>query len=548
MTAPADFVVRLFKKGIEPFAGLLRSRRQARVLERTLETLHSIGTALAAERDLDRLLELVLEKLRTVLSADAGSIFLAEGPSPDKPTHLRFRQAQNDSVQVGFKEFVIPINPQSLAGYVAAHRATLRFDDVYKIPPDLPFSFFSEVDHKTGYRSKSVLSAPMEDHRGCLIGVIQLWNKKRNRSAILTPASIASEVVPFTEGDERLLVSIAGQAGIALENAKLYEEIDRLFKGFIRASVSAIESRDPTTRGHSEHVARLTLALAQAVDRMQRGPYADLHFGAQDLRELEYAALLHDFGKIGVREPVLVKAKKLYPSELELAQTRFDLLRRWIQLDSERKKVRFLSEGGTPGDAGWKDLDLELERKLKEVNAAFEHMERTNEPRVLPGEASKTPSAVGGLKVLLPSGREIPLLTQDQVSRLSMPQGTLSNEERLEIESHVTHTYRYLANIPWTRDLQNVPAIAYAHHEKLDGSGYPRKLQAKDIPVSSRIMAVADIFDALTAGDRPYKSAVSVPKALEILRLEAQAKKLDPELVRIFIDGKVYELPSPDLP
>jgi HD-GYP domain-containing protein (c-di-GMP phosphodiesterase class II) len=497
-----------------------------------LDELLSIGEALLTEKEIDKLLDMILQKSRHLLSADAGSIFLAEGPTPDQPTHLRFKLAQNDSVEIKYKEFLLPITPRNLAGYVAATKNTIRFDDVYLIPDGLPFGFSKEIDQKTGYRSKSILSVSMTDHRGNLIGVVQLWNKKKDRHTKLAKENTADQVISFTEFDQKLLLSLASQVGIAIENTRLYEEINRLFEGFIRASVQAIEARDPTTSGHSERVAKYTLGLADVVHKTEAGLYRNQSFTEQQLRELKYAALLHDFGKIGVRESVLVKAKKFYPEEYSVAVAQFELLRRTIEMEAAEKKLSHLRNGGKEGDEEWNRIRSDSERRLKEAKAAYEVFIVSNEPTVLPEHASDQ----------LRDLEKLNIFTPEQIVRLSVPKGSLSDKERMEIESHVTYTYRFLERIPWTRDLKEVPTIAYAHHEKLDGSGYPRKLLSAEIPVQSKIMAVVDIYDALTASDRPYKKAIAVQKALDILQMEVKEKKLDEELVRLFIESKAYEI------
>jgi response regulator RpfG family c-di-GMP phosphodiesterase len=290
--------------------------------------------------------------------------------------------------------------------------------------------------------------------------------------------------------------------------------------------VVAIEARDPTTAGHSERVARLTVGLATAVERAPPPSYAGLRFAPEQLRQLRYAALLHDFGKVGVREHVLVKANKLYPHELELLRARFDLIRARLEIDGLRGRL----EGGG-GD--W-------ERQARELDGFFEFILQCNRPTVLSEGSFGHLGEIARRTFRHPDGEERPYLTGDEVALLSIPRGSLSQDERLEIESHVTHTYRFLSQIPWTSDLKRVPEIAFAHHEKLDGKGYPRAITGPAIPVESRMMAIADIFDALTASDRPYKRAVPVEKALDILSAEAKAQHVDTLLLDAFIQSRVY--------
>src|SRR6202046_1017215 len=256
---------------------------------------------------------------------------------------LRFKPTQNDSVTFDSREFVVPVSNRSMAGSAAAEKKTINIADAYELPASSPFAFDRSFDVRIGYRTKSMLAVPLVSQQGDVIGVIQLINKKKDPDKkLFTPADVKEQVVSFDERSEELLGLVAAQAAASLENALLYEEIRRLFEGFVKASVEAIESRDPTTSGHSRRVADLTLALAHVVDSETSGPYRDAAFTREDMRELEYASLLHDFGKIGVREKVLVKANKLYDEQLALLRVRFDYVSRSIESDVLTRKVRAL--------------------------------------------------------------------------------------------------------------------------------------------------------------------------------------------------------------
>ncbi|MDZ7338065.1 MAG: GAF domain-containing protein [candidate division KSB1 bacterium] len=514
-----------------------------------LHELNQIGIALSSERDLDVLLEMILRKSREITSADAGSLYLVEQKpgvpidehNPLASKQLRFKLSHNDSLQISYNEFVMPIEKRSMAGYVALTGEPLNIEDAYDLPPDAEFSHNRSFDLSTGYRTKSILGVPMRTHKGEIIGVLQLINRKRHWEAKLTtPEAIAEEILPFDEKCVHLASSLASQAAVAIENTRLYQEIKELFEGFVRASVLAIEQRDPTTFGHSERVATLSVGIAEVVDRVNTGPYRDVHFTRDQIQQIKYAGLLHDFGKIGVREHVLVKAKKLYPTQLDIIKARFRYLKRALQQRYTAEKVRyFLTTTREEALRASEHLDEEFARRLRELDDYLEFIIKANEPTVLPQ---------GGLEKLLEiaelwyedDGERIRYLDEAEVKLLSIPKGSLSDEERAEIESHVTHTYNFLCKIPWTSELKPVPEIAYAHHEKLNGSGYPRRLSAPDIPVQSRMMAIADIYDALTAWDRPYKRAVPTEKALDILRSEVQAGLLDGELFRLFVEAEVF--------
>ncbi len=328
--------------------------------------LVNIAHAMTTERDVDKLLGFILAKSRFVTGADAGSIYVVEGEVPTRL--LRFKLTQNESVQFDSSEFLMPLNSRSIAGSAALDKKCICIDDVYDLPPGTSFSFDRRFDELTGYRTKSMLVAPLVSQRSDVIGVIQLINRKLHPGErIATPADVERAVVSFDKRSEELLAMLAAQAAACLENALLYDEIRLLFEGFVRASVEAIESRDPTTSGHSRRVADLTVGLARVVDREATGPFRDAFFSRQDLRELEYASLLHDFGKIGVREEVLVKANKLYPHELVLIRARFDYVTRTLEADILARKLRTLERGA--GREELAALDAELSDKRLETRA-----------------------------------------------------------------------------------------------------------------------------------------------------------------------------------
>src|SRR6185437_8300744 len=328
----------------------------------------------------------------------------------------------------------------------------------------------------------------------------------------------AEQVVPFDNRSVELLATLGAQAGIALENAILYAEIQRMLEGFVRASVEAIEQRDPTTSGHSRRVSDLTIALARAVERSDTGPYRGVSWSAGDLRELEYASLLHDFGKIGVREQVLLKAKKLFPSELEMVRARFEFATRSAEVDILSRKVRALERGASAEEL--EALDQELLRRRHDLDAAFGLVVAANEPTVLKGGDFARIEALSREAYVGLDGSLLPLLLPSEVASLSVARGSLTASEIDEIRSHVSHTFTFLSQIPWGKQFRRVAHIAGSHHERLNGTGYPNRLRAEEIPLQSKMMAVSDIFDALTASDRPYKKAVPVEKALDILGLE----------------------------
>ena len=537
---------------LEARLGLSASEKAAEKTRAQLEELHAIGIALSAERDHERLLNLILSKARVITSADAGALFLVTGidetlAHPDgREDHIRarwlkFRLAQNDSREVRFEESFLPISPDSIAGYVAEKGETLNLADAYSPPADKPFVINRSFDEATGYRTVSMLVVPMQNQEGDCIGVLQLLNKKRNRDAVLeTRESIALEVLPFDEDDERLVRSLASQAAVSVENNDLYRQREHLFERFVLAAVKAIESRDETTEGHSHRVARMTKRLAITATRAETGLYSAFHMSEEQIRELNYAALLHDFGKVGVNEKVLRKGKKLYYGQLAGLRQRFKTIKRTFEAQYLRKLLdRLLRGDATPEQI--LQMKEELARRLAQVDAAVQTVETANEPSVMESFAFKELETIARLTYEDDDGSERTYLAPEELAALSLPKGTLTSEERAEIESHVKHTYAFLSTIPWTRDLRAIPLLARSHHEKLDGSGYPYSFKAADIPPQTRMMTISDIYDALTAKDRPYKPAVKTEFAIGILESEADAGKLDRSLLDLFIEAKVFE-------
>ncbi len=504
--------------------------------------LLQVGIALSAERDNDKLLSYILRQLRQITRADAGTLYLVERDETKEVQQLRFKIAQNDSNPRDYTEFVMPLSKKTISGYVASTGTVLNIPDAYKIPPDKEYGFNVTMDKSTGYRSKSMLTVPMQDHKGEIIGVVQLINRKTDFDLkIAAPEEADRIVVPFPKDIEPLVLSLASQAAVSLENNQLYQEIETLFEGFVKASVTAIESRDPTTSGHSNRVAVYTVNLAKAVTRVDAGAYKGVSFSPEHMKEIRYASLLHDFGKVGVREHVLVKAKKLYPEQFELVKMRLAYIRKAKLYDLLSERFAAVIRDGTDGYLRLKEeIDQRESEYLEEIDRYLQTIEGANEPTVLPEDPSRVLDEIK-TKRFTDGEEEILYLTEDEHTKLKIPKGSLDDEEREQINSHVSHTYRFLQQIPWTKEMRNIPVIAWGHHEKLDGSGYPRSIRGEDIATQTRMMTVSDIYDALTASDRPYKPAVKPQKALEILTLEVQEKKLDPDLVRIFIEAKIWE-------
>jgi HD-GYP domain-containing protein (c-di-GMP phosphodiesterase class II) len=461
----------------------------------------------------------------------------------DGRKRLRFKLAQNDTVFIPFKELTMEIDDHSIAGYVALTGSSVLIDDAYHMTEKAPYKINRAFDEESGYRTKSILAVPMRNQKDEIVGVLQLINAKRDHSLKLdTLSTVLQQVVPFVDRQRAIVESLASQAAVALENSELYEAIQRLFEGFVRASVIAIEARDPTTSGHSFRVANLTVALAEAADRADSGPFANLKFSRNEMKEIRYASLLHDFGKVGVREEVLVKARKLYPAQMELIQQRFQFVKQSMEAESLRERLKYVLEKSR--DAYLKKLpefDEKLQEQFKELDDYFATIVRSDEPTVLPEGSFEQLLDIAARHYIDLTGEDRPLLTNDEVRLLSIRKGSLDESERLQIESHVNHTFNFLQQIPWTKEIKGIPAIARGHHEKLNGRGYPYKLSAPEIPVQTRMMTVADIFDALSASDRPYKKAVTLERALEILGFAVKDGEVDGAIFDLFKDGKVWE-------
>jgi len=532
-------------------------------VSREIHELNQIGVALSAERDPEKLLALILSKSREFTRSDAGSIYLVEripaaageataeakadakAEEKDAPPaeQLRFRLAQNDSVAVPFKEVTLAIDEKSVAGYVALTGEIVNIHDAYHLPPEVPYAINRKFDEDSGYRTKSVLAVPMRNHKDKIVGVLQLINAKRDFGVPLNSvAAILEQVVSFSGRQQEIVHSLASQAAVALENSQLYDAIQRLFEGFVRASVSAIEARDPATSGHSFRVANLTVALAECVDRAELGPFSGVRFTRDQMREIRYASLLHDFGKVGVREEILVKARKLYPAQMELIRQRFAFVRRTMENEILQAKVKYLLEKSREEFlASRPEFDRKLAEAVRQIDEYLKTIMTANEPSVLPEGNFQRLMEIGGVNYVDIDGSSRPLLSESEIHMLSIRQGSLDEQERRQIQAHVTHSFNFLQQIPWTSEIRNIPGIAVGHHEKLNGTGYPYKLSAPEIPLQTRMMTIADIFDALAAADRPYKKAVSVERALEILDQSVKDGELDAHLVDMFRTARVFD-------
>jgi len=505
----------------------------------SLKRILEVGRALASEKDLDTLFDLILTHARSLTNSDGASIY-----TRDDDGKIFLRYWQNASIGHAAAPQKIPVGDDSAAGCVARNGETLDIPDAYAIPDNAPYKFNPASDQKICYHTQSILTVPMKNKADEVVGVLQLINRKKDPQARLkTEKDCHRCVMPFDESDRQVAEALAGQAGVALENSILYADIEKLFEGFIRASVHAIESRDPTTAGHSFRVAEFTERLARAVDHTDQFNLKDTSFTKDELREIRYASLLHDFGKVGVKEDVLVKAKKLYPYQMEEVQQRIKLARVSVQRKAFAQMVALHDNkklSSKERTSKRQQLELWLADQLARLDQYLQIVVTANEPAVSHAEVSSDLEKVINFRFPDENDEPIALLNEFEFADLSLVKGSLNNDERREIESHVSHTFDFLSLIPWTKNLANLPGIAYGHHEKLDGSGYPRGLSASEISIGARMMTISDIYDALTAMDRPYKKALPVERALDILGYEAKEGKIDTGLLDIFIQSKAF--------
>jgi HD-GYP domain-containing protein (c-di-GMP phosphodiesterase class II) len=503
-----------------------------------LEALNKIGIALSSETDLNRLLELILKEARNFTHADAGSLYLVD---QDKGC-LHFEVAQNDTLKKRadlkpetFNPYSIPITKDSIAGYIALTGETLNIPDVYNLPPEVGFEFNRGFDKRNSYRTKSMLSVVMKDTDGKAIGVLQLINSTDSRG----------KAISFNTNIEPLVSSLASQAAVAIKNAQLLKEIKAVFEALIRYSVSAIDARSPFTAGHSRMVAGYSIALAKALNDTNEGPYANISFTPEQIEELNYASWLHDIGKIGVRERVLDKRSCLSDAEMGSIINRFENIKASAIVETQERKLALFQ---------WKEedpirlekLDRELKNRIEQIGEDLALIKKINSDTLLSESYFEHLGKIHRKRYRDIEGQKRSYLTDFEFENLSVRKGNLIMDEIEEIQSHVIHTENIVNKIPFTRHLKKVPTFATRHHEMLNGSGYPKHVKADNIPIQARIIAVADIFEALIAKDRPYKKGIDLVDSLDILKQEAKNGRLDKELVRIFIENAVYEKKEDD--
>jgi len=504
-----------------------------------LEQLNDIGASLSNERDLNRLLEKILLAAKTITRADGGTLYLV---SEDRQ-RLHFEIVRTDSLAIAFGGSDAPptsgkfpdlalyrgdgsANDSMVAVHAAINGKTVNIADAY-CEVGFDFSGTRKFDERTGYRSQSFLTVPMQNHEGEIIGVLQLINA-------LSPQT--GGVVEFSQADQRLAESLASQAAIALTNRQLVQQLEGLFESFIKLINLAIDEKSPYTGGHCQRVPELTMLLAEAVNATKEGPLADFHLTDKDRYELRIAALLHDCGKITTPVHVVDKATKLQTifDRIHLVDTRFEVLKR----DAEIAALKEIIDGA--------DAD-QVREKLAASNAAldaereFLRFANMGSERMRDEDVARVRAIAQNYHWRNERGEEVPFLSDNELENLSIRAGTLTADEREIINHHIVATIRMLEQLPWPKHLKNVPEYAGGHHERMDGKGYPKGLKREEMSWQARMMGISDIFEALTAKDRPYKAGMRLPEALKIMDRLCSDGHIDPDLYRLFVSERVFE-------
>ncbi|MBS1140116.1 MAG: hypothetical protein H6R13_1569 [Proteobacteria bacterium] len=506
-------------------------------LFRRLDQLNDIGASLSDERDLNLLLEKIVLAAKQITRADGGTLYLV---SEDR-RYLHFEIVRTDSLHIAFggsSEHAIPgnfpdlplylaegqPNDSMVAAYAAITGKTVNIADAYAAE-GFDFSGTRGFDRHTGYRSQSFLTVPMKNHEGEVIGVLQLINAIDG----------AGKVVEFSPADQRLAESLASQAAVALSNRQLVQQLEVLFESFIKLINTAIDEKSPYTGGHCHRVPELTMMLAEAADASQEGPLADFRLTEKDRYELRIAALLHDCGKVTTPVHVVDKATKLQTlyDRIHLLDTRFEVIRR----DAEVRRWQAIAAGSDPVEAERAYADdcqrIELDRAfLRQANIGCEKMSDQDIERVRQiGRRYRWRNV---------EGEESPFLCDDELENLTIRSGTLTHAEREIINHHIVATIRMLEQLPWPKHLKNVPEYAGGHHERMDGKGYPKGLKREEMSWQARMMGIADIFEALTAKDRPYKEGMTLSQALSILENFSRNGHVDADLHEVFVKSEVF--------
>ena len=500
-----------------------------------------IGLALSCVKDINRLLEMIVLEARAMSNADAGTLYITDKENK----HLCFMIMQNDTMNVRMGgtsgvEIDLPSVPlyrygkpnhSNVSSHVAISGEIVNIPDVYEAE-GFDFTGPKKYDATTGYRSKSMLVIPLRNHENDIIGVLQLLNAKNPETG---------EIIGFSNEYVDEIASLASQAAVALTNTQLIQDLKNLFYAFIKSIATAIDEKSPYTGGHINRVVDLSMMIADKINETKSPPFNDIVFNDYEMEEIRIAAWMHDVGKITTPEYVIDKRTKLQTifDRINLIETRFSLIAKIIENEYLAKKLNLIQKGS--GDEEIKRLDSELSEKLEDLEKDLQIVKACNIPgEFLTDENTKRIKDIATRRYKMSDG-EHAYLTGEELENLLVRKGSITDMERRIIENHAAVTFKILTHLPFPRKLINVPEYASGHHEKLDGSGYPRALTAENMPLQSRIIAVADIFEALTARDRPYKKPMLLSQALEIMSRMKNDNHIDPDIYSLFIENRLYE-------
>jgi HD-GYP domain-containing protein (c-di-GMP phosphodiesterase class II) len=499
-----------------------------------IKKLSDIGRALSGVHDLNTLLEMIVDQARNFTNADAGTLYIVEDNT------LRFKIVQNDSLKIrmGGKDgesipfAPVELNQSNVSAYVALNGVSVNIPDVYNT--DLfDFTGPKKFDQSTGYRSQSMLVVPMRDHYGDVIGVLQLLNATTFNTG---------KVTTFSKDYENLTESLASQAAVSITNAKLIANMTELFEAFVKVMATAIDEKSPVTGGHIRRVADLTLTMADVIHNIKEGPYKDITFTQDQIYELKIAAYMHDIGKVTSPVEIVEKAKKLQTifDRIQYIRLRMAYISQRIILEGQNAKIEILQNGSDSEKL--KALETETHNKLEEIKEIREFINKCNEPgEFLDDETLERLKEISQKTYIDDEEKQQPFLKDDELVNLSIRRGSITEVERKKMQDHAAVTLKMLKQIPFTKKLKNIPDFAGAHHEFINGKGYPLGLKGDEIPFEGKLMAVTDIAEALTASDRPYKKAMPLETVNRILRSMAQKEELDNNLVELFIEKEVYK-------
>jgi len=498
--------------------------------EARLRRLIDLGIALSAERDHNRLIERILLEAKDLYDADGGTLYLLKNGA------LNFEIMRNDTMNIamgGTTGVEIPFPPLALhdeegtpnhknvASHVALSKEIVNISDAYEVET-FDFSGAKKFDQSTGYRSKSFLTVPMTNYEGDVLGVLQLIN-----------ARDGDEVVPFGRGRQSLIEALASQAAVASDNQMLIDAQRELLESFIKLIAGAIDAKSPYTGGHCQRVPVITEMLAQAACTAEQGPYRDFSLSEEEMYELSIAAWLHDCGKVTTPEYVVDKSTKLETiyDRVETVRTRFEVAKR----DAEIEYLRALQEDGADADA----LKSEFEVRIAGLDDDWSFIEMANIGGEFMSDEHQARVHEIASRTWKNNGTTENFLSENEVYNLCIARGTLTAEEREVINNHIVMTVEMLEQLPFPKHLRKVPEYAGGHHEKMDGTGYPRGLTAEQMSLPARMMAIADIFEALTASDRPYKKAKTISESLKIMGFMVKDAHIDPDLFRLFLEADI---------